>query len=1585
MIIKQERGKIVKRIKSKKSRALFMFLAILLVCMSMPAFHGFASGNTVNVTVHYHREDGNYQDNDVWVGNFGGQAAVPVGPWADDAPFGRVRTFAVSDVGAKEYIAFELLNDSVFQNDLRYFDPSEGTEVWLVDGDARAFGAPRSVGQNYVTARDGVRYMALQGIYPAMGGLPGQGSSAPTRGRDNFTLRLPATKNITAGSGNGNAWLYADGRRKADDPADQRSFYMLTMYRDAAITNAAHRVNEEGVLIDANPASQGDWLEIAPELGVYMFNYTAAVARGEYTTGPYAGNNQYGGSRNVYESEVTPLYHPIDIFFEKPDAPNPATDGYTYVSLKSLDRMLGTVMPIALGKNVYMMPQKFTAYDVVQDYTGAAGSVGTPEMAGFTAEGVKMIDDYVRLHADASDGVPMGISVTRYGKMIYNGTYGDATKYDPSDATRGQVLPKNERSPATKSTLFDLASNTKMYGCNLAIEQLVSQGKLDLDTRLRDMPGWENFVDSYTVNTGFMTGNSYRGTGKDNARIRNILTHTGGLVPDPEYMDRGRAGLLYFQYDNNKPRAAQVEEFIDIICKTPLVANVGASYNYSDVDFMILGILIEQITGDPLDVYMENMYKNQLGITHTVFNPLQKGFTVADSAASELNGNMRDGWRSFGYDDAYTPANIRDYMLRGEVHDEKSWYALGGAAGHAGLFSTPGDLSVLFTLALNGGVYNGNKIFDRDVHQQFVTPAGTSGTLATSGLGWRMSNRSSSQYSYFYGASTMGTYGHQGWTGTISVVDPVYGIATAMLHSRISPVRSGTASSFNNFVQYDLPITGSGNYAGFGAYYMQNFYAYGALQSRETKIKEWTVSFETNISASAAPQLVRDGNYAAKPIIANPGFDLAGWYQDSAFALEWDFDNDRVMEGLTLYAKWEAEGGSGGTPPTSVSRVAFIAGGAILDIQEYSPGETAAPIAAPSRIFKEGNRFDGWYADAGFTTEYDFGTALAAGDISLYAKLTPVYTVSFDTNYGSYIWPQYAAAGEKAVRPAYDPKKFGAGGALANSTARVGQRFDGWYTDNGTFAQLYDFDAPITGDITLYAKWTHTWYVIFNVNGGTPAPASQAVIDGGVINPVNNPTKAGFTFAGWHYDTSCNVPFSQTDPIWTNTVLQAKWVANISTVAPIAISGPAIGAEPQAKLPVPFSGGVATAKVGYVGTVAWYDVDTGLPVSEFEGLRTYKAVVELTSTGLTGSATPSSSGPIPTLTAPKELYYWDTSNIPVITVNGQTVAAQVTGGNSTGNVLSFEFAFPTLLGDIDIVLFPDLYEGDANVAAGAPIATFSALGGEAPYTYGFSTGTGDDDNNLFVIDGDELKAGAAALTAGDYSIRVIVTDNESNVIEKVFTVTVGEQRNQVLISGPDSVVSGAGATASYTISTKYMSPLSAIDFEITVDGSFLSSKEFTLGSGFTRLSDANYGTELFWTNAGDIWTGKAILYYPASGGISGDFDILTMVFDVAGGKTGFADVTLSYAVTSYEGAGIGSVITNGTVSTEFTKWYSPFDLNKDGVVDLNDITFALQYLPAYAGDSNWDEAKIADVNNDGKVDIGDLSLILANYTVPYYY
>ena len=219
----------------------------------------------------------------------------------------------------------------------------------------------------------------------------------------------------------------------------------------------------------------------------------------------------------------------------------------------------------------------------------------------------------------------------------------------------------------------------------------------------------------------------------------------------------------------------------------------------------------------------------------------------------------------------------------------------------------------------------------------------------------------------------------------------------------------------------------------------------------------------------------------------------------------------------------------------------------------------------------------------------------------------------------------------------------------------------------------------------------------------------------------------------------------------------------------------------------------------------------------------------------------------------------------------------------------------------------------------------------------------------------------------------------------------GSNDPYITITGPASVETGAGATATYTISAANMPAINGIELIFEVDGDYLASKEFNAKSSLSLLDFGNYGMPIYWTNVGNIWIGKAtLLDMPGinggtGAGESGDFDILEMVFNVYEGVLGDAVIKLTKITLSFSGANIEADIVDGAVTTAFTEAYSIYDLNKDRVVDLNDLTYALQYLGVSLGDPEWPQASLCNFDDSNNViDINDLIIILANYTVPYY-
>lgn len=141
---------------------------------------------------------------------------------------------------------------------------------------------------------------------------------------------------------------------------------------------------------------------------------------------------------------------------------------------------------------------------------------------------------------------------------------------------------------------------------------------------------------------------------------------------------------------------------------------------------MLLGFIIEKITNKRLDQYVKEALYEPLGLKNVTFNPLDNGFKADGIAATELNGNTRDGLITFD--------NMRTDTIQGTVHDEKAYYAMGGISGHAGLFANASDLAVLVQTVMNRGGYGNTMLFSEDVHDQFIKPKDTS---VTYGLDWR--------------------------------------------------------------------------------------------------------------------------------------------------------------------------------------------------------------------------------------------------------------------------------------------------------------------------------------------------------------------------------------------------------------------------------------------------------------------------------------------------------------------------------------------------------------------------------------------------------------------------------------------------------------------------------------------------------------------------------------------------------------------------------------------------------------------------------------------------------------------------------
>ena len=331
------------------------------------------------------------------------------------------------------------------------------------------------------------------------------------------------------------------------------------------------------------------------------------------------------------------------------------------------------------------------------------------------------------------------IQVKKDNRIICSKAFGFAERNDVGNK------PLADPVPMTTDHLFDLASLTKVVGTTTSIMWLADRNLIKVDDR----------VGKYIP--AFDTGD------KKQITIRHLLTHTAGLI----------TWYPLFYRANNK---YEVYELID---ELPLAYPVGKSRHYSDLGFILLGEIIEKISGMPLNQFEKENIFIPLGMHHTLYNPLASGYTkfAATSHGNPYETRMVHD-TSLGYVfkeiDPEQWNGWRTYTLRGEVNDGNAWYALKGISGHAGLFSTIDDLQKLVDMMRNRGKVKGRPFISEETIQLFLTQ-----DEFKNGLGWMMDPGDS-----FMKGGPAGTFGHTGFTGTSIVVVPELNVSIILLINR---------------------------------------------------------------------------------------------------------------------------------------------------------------------------------------------------------------------------------------------------------------------------------------------------------------------------------------------------------------------------------------------------------------------------------------------------------------------------------------------------------------------------------------------------------------------------------------------------------------------------------------------------------------------------------------------------------------------------------------------------------------------------------------------------------------------------------
>jgi CubicO group peptidase (beta-lactamase class C family) len=366
------------------------------------------------------------------------------------------------------------------------------------------------------------------------------------------------------------------------------------------------------------------------------------------------------------------------------------------------------------------------------------------------------------------------IEIKKENQIIYKHAYGYAQKYDYNH----HLLNPPEK--MTSDHLFDIASLTKVIGTTTSIMLLVDRGLFKIEDPV------------YKYIKAFDTPD------KREITIRHLLTHTAGLY---EWYP------LYYRASNKK-------ESYKIIGELPLMFPVGAQRRYSDLGFVILGEIVEIVSGLPLEKFMNQNIFLPLQMKNTIYNPLTTGKFKKIAATSP--GNPYEKRMVYDSTLGYKIKEIdpaqwngwRNYTLRGEVNDGNAWYANGGISGAAGLFSTIDDLQKLVDMLINKGKPGSHQFISEKTIATFLTK-----DKFNNGLGWMMDPDNS-----FIKNGPEGTFGHTGFTGTCISVIPKYNISMILLINRqntgllstgeyynVNPIR---LEVFNSILKFQKQIAG---------------------------------------------------------------------------------------------------------------------------------------------------------------------------------------------------------------------------------------------------------------------------------------------------------------------------------------------------------------------------------------------------------------------------------------------------------------------------------------------------------------------------------------------------------------------------------------------------------------------------------------------------------------------------------------------------------------------------------------------------------------------------------------------------------
>ena len=370
-----------------------------------------------------------------------------------------------------------------------------------------------------------------------------------------------------------------------------------------------------------------------------------------------------------------------------------------------------------------------------------------PEEVGFISDTLQIIDSIIQ--NGITEGAYPGarVLIAHQGKIFYDKSFGKLT-YKGKEAVED-------------TTLYDLASVTKVMATTNAIMRLAAEGKIDVDKRLGDYLPY------------------LKGTNKEKILIRDLMAHQARLTPwIPFYIKVAPRGVLdttIFRKKKEVGFTVKVSQNLYIIdsYKDTIIKQIAESdllkrkkYKYSDIGMYLMREIIEEVSGVDFDKYCDSVFYQPLYMQHTLFNPLTV-FNQSQIAPTEK--------------DTY----FRHQLVQGYVHDQGA-AMIGGVSGHAGLFSTADDMAIMCQMWLQQGNYGGVQYLDSAVLEDFTRQQFPLNDNRR-GLGFDKPVPLHRDMGPTCPEVSSQSFGHSGFTGTYFWVDPKYNLIYIFLSNRVYP------------------------------------------------------------------------------------------------------------------------------------------------------------------------------------------------------------------------------------------------------------------------------------------------------------------------------------------------------------------------------------------------------------------------------------------------------------------------------------------------------------------------------------------------------------------------------------------------------------------------------------------------------------------------------------------------------------------------------------------------------------------------------------------------------------------------------